>query len=332
VLEEAMQRKFDPRVFQLGYVALSTADIERASEHYLEAIGLTQTAKGDDGSVFLSVGYDHHNIVLTPASGKALLCIGFQLKPGIAIAEFAREARALGLAAAIKTDSQPGVPELVEVEGPGGNIFQFYGAMAAPAPGFKKTAVAPLRLGHVAVVSPDGEKLVKFYQEFLGFWYTDDIQGIATFLTCSRDHHVVNVVSAPESRLHHIAFELKDTSYHAVAADNLRAAGINQLWGPSRHTAGHNIAGYHHDPDRVLVELYTEMDQFVPELGFHEPRPWHEHLPMRAQDLEAHRVERVGRGIQLQSRDGMILTAVADIASRPFTPASPASTRQARRR
>ena len=41
----------------------------------------------------------------------------------------------------------------------------------------------------------------------------------------------------------------------------------------SRHTAGHNIAGYHYDPDRVIVELYTEMDQFIPELGFHEPRP-----------------------------------------------------------
>lgn len=31
----------------------------------------------------------------------------------------------------------------------------------------------------------------------------------------------------------------------------------------------------------MIVELYTEMDQFMPELGFHEPRPWHEHLPMR---------------------------------------------------
>ena len=28
-------------------------------------------------------------------------------------------------------------------------------------------------------------------------------------------------------------------------------------------------------------ELYTDMDQFIPELDFHEPRPWHEHLPMR---------------------------------------------------
>jgi catechol-2,3-dioxygenase len=68
-----MQKKFDPRVFRLGYVALATADIERTREHYLENIGLTQTAKGDDGSVFLSVGYDNHNIVLTPVDRKALL-------------------------------------------------------------------------------------------------------------------------------------------------------------------------------------------------------------------------------------------------------------------
>jgi hypothetical protein len=170
-----------------GFVALATGDIERTKDHYLEAIGMTHTASGDDGSVFLSVGYDHHNIVLTPADRKALLHVGFQLKLGISIAELARKARTFGLAAAIKTDSQPGAAELVEVEGPGGNVFQFYSSIEAPAPGFKKRAVAPLRLGHVAVISPEGGKLVKFYEEFLGFWYTDDIQGIAAFLTCNRD-------------------------------------------------------------------------------------------------------------------------------------------------
>jgi hypothetical protein len=40
--------------------------------------------------------------------------------------------------------------------------------MEAPVPGFKKSAVAPLRLGQVAVISSEGEKLVKFYKEFLG--------------------------------------------------------------------------------------------------------------------------------------------------------------------
>ncbi|HMD62212.1 MAG TPA: VOC family protein, partial [Opitutaceae bacterium] len=129
--------------------------------------------------------------------------------------------------------------------------------------------------------SPEGDKLIAFFQDFLGFFLTDDIAGIANFLTCNRDHHVVNIVKAPDSRVHHIAYELRESSQHGVAADTLRAAGVNLLWGPSRHTAGHNVAAYHHDPNKVMVELYTEMDTFVPELGMCEPRPWHEHFPMK---------------------------------------------------
>jgi catechol 2,3-dioxygenase-like lactoylglutathione lyase family enzyme len=279
--EEAMQRKFDPKVFSLGYVALATTDIELAKHHYLNVIGMSETATGDDGSVFLSIGYNHHDVVLRPAERKALLHIGFHLKPDIVLGDFAREARELGLGATIKTDSQPGMAELVEVVAPGGNVFEFYNATEAPALGFKSTGVAPLRLGHIAVISPEGDKLVKFYQDFLGFWYTDDIQRIATFLTCNRDHHVVNVINGPEARVHHIAFELKESAHHTVAADTLRAAGVKQLWGPARHMAGHNLAGYHHDPDKVMIELYSDMDIFVPELGIQEPRPWHEYFPMK---------------------------------------------------
>jgi hypothetical protein len=37
-------KKFDPKVFRLGYVTLATADIERTRNHYLQSIGLTETA------------------------------------------------------------------------------------------------------------------------------------------------------------------------------------------------------------------------------------------------------------------------------------------------
>lgn len=276
-----MTRKFDPKVFQLGYVALESADIERSKDHYLETLGMTETGKGDGGSVFLSIGYEHHNIVLRRAEQKSLLHLGFQLKPGIDLQAFAKEARDHGLGAEVRSDSQPGISKLVQIEVAGGNVFQFYTDIDAPAPGFKTMGIAPLRLGHVAVISSEGEKLQKFYQDFLGFWYTDDFEGIATFLTCNRDHHVVNVVKLPESRVHHIAFQLKDNAHHAVACDTLRKAGIRTLWGPARHTAGHNLAGYHYDPDQVMIELYTEMDVFIPELGICEARPWHEHFPMK---------------------------------------------------
>lgn len=274
-------KKFDPKVFQLGYVTLGTPDIERTKDHYLQVMGLTEVERGDDGSVYLSIGYSHHDLVLRPAKQKALLHLGFQLKPHVTVADLAREARELGLPAVVKTDSQPGIAELVEIEAPGGNMVQFYNTIEAPVPGFRQTAASPLRLGHVAVISPDGDKLIRFFEDFLGFWLTDDIAGIANFLTCNREHHVVNIVKAPESRVHHIAFELKESSSHGAAADALRAAGVGLLWGPSRHTAGHNVAAYHHDPDKVMIEYYTEMDTFIPELGMCEPRPWHEHFPMR---------------------------------------------------
>ena len=91
------------------------------------------------------------------------------------------------------------------------------------------------------------------------------------------------------------------TAHHAAAADTLRKAGFKQLWGPSRHTAGHNIAGYHYDPNKVMVEFYTEMDVFIPELGIQEPRPWHEHKPMKPRSWQFQN-ERLGRRVQLQPR------------------------------
>ena len=276
-----MQEKFDPKVFQLGYVALGTPDIQRAKDHYLKNLGMTEVAQGDDGSVYLSLGYNHHDLVLRPAQQKTLLHVGFHLKPHVMVGDFARDVRELGLTATVKTDNQPGVAEVVEVEAPGGLVIEFYGVIAAPVPGFKQTGASPVRLGHVAIINPDGDKLIAFFRDFLGFWFTDDIAGIANFLTCNREHHVVNIVKAPASRVHHIAFELRDSSCHVIAADALRVAGVNLLWGPSRHTAGHNVASYHHDPDKVMVEFYTEMDAFVPELGMSEPRPWHEHFPMK---------------------------------------------------
>lgn len=280
-----MIRPFAPKVFQLGYVALECPDFERTKEHYGQTIGLRQTDTGHDGEVYLSVGYDHHNIVLRKAEQKALTHLGFQLQPGIDLRDLMRDLSAQGLSAEIRTDSQPGVSALVQVEPVPGVILQLYPDIAAPAPGFTRTGVAPLRLGHVAVISSHGDRLLAFLQEALGFWYTDSIGGgIANFLTCNRDHHVLNILNVPEDRVHHIAFQLKGNASHAMACDTLREAGVPVRWGPARHTAGHNLAGYHYDPDQVLIELYTDMDQFIPQLNMCEARPWHEHYPMQPRD------------------------------------------------
>ena len=276
-----MPKVFNPRVVQLAHVAMAVADMGRAQDHYAAVLGLRATARYD-GAVFLSVGAAHHDIILRAADEKAFLGLGYQLPPDADLGAFVQDVRAFGLAADRKSDSHPGIADLVEVEGPGGNMFQFFTA-ADTGPGFGTHGVAPLRLGHVAVVSPEAARLRKFYEDFLGFHYTDDIGGVATFLTCNRDHHVVNLVGLPESRLHHIAFELAGNSEHATACDRLSLADVPTLWGPARHCAGHNLAGYHYDPDRVMIELYTQMDVYLPALNQFEPRPWHKQMPLRPQ-------------------------------------------------
>ena len=78
-----MPRIFDPKVFQLGYVGLGCTDLEKTAAHYINNVGLSETAKGHEGEIYLSVGYEHHNIILKKTEQKSLLSLGYQLKPNI---------------------------------------------------------------------------------------------------------------------------------------------------------------------------------------------------------------------------------------------------------
>ena len=76
-----MPRIFDPKVFQLGYVGLGCTDLERATAHYQSILGLSETAKGHDKETYLSIGYEHHNVILKKTEQKSLLSLGYQLEP-----------------------------------------------------------------------------------------------------------------------------------------------------------------------------------------------------------------------------------------------------------
>ena len=80
--------------------------------------------------------------------------------------------------------------------------------------------------------------------------------------------------------MHHIAFQLRNPGHQYASSDILMRHNI-PIWGSSRHKAGHNIASYHLDPDRHVIELYTDMDKYIPQLNIMEPRPWHKERPMR---------------------------------------------------
>lgn len=267
-----------PDVFRLAYVDLTTPSLEEARRYYENVLGLRAVETGGDAA-YLSLGLDHHNLTVRQAERESLATIGLQVSPDVPLADLAKRLDALGFTSELKSDARPGVSSLLEVADVGGHRFQVIGGMEASAPGCSDTGLAPLKLGHVAVLTPDPARLLSFLGDGLGFHTTDWFEQLVTFVTCNQDHHVLNVTAAPLATLHHLAFQIGGIEHQVRAADALTRQQIPTLWGPARHTAGHNIASYHHGADKALIELYNDMDVFVPELGYCEPRPWHGDLP-----------------------------------------------------
>lgn len=267
-----------PNVFRLAYVDLATPSLDEARTYYRDVLGATE-GEVTGNSAYLRLGIDHHTIALHQADRPSMGAIGLQLSGDVTIDALAARLRSLGLSPQAKQDARPGVPSLLEVADVGGHTFQLFPQIDFSEDGFGANGIAPLRMGHVAVLSNDADRLLTFLREGLGFHTTDWFEDFVTFVTCNRDHHVMNVVSAPVATLHHLAFQLTDREHQFRAADLLAAREMNTLWGPARHTAGHNIASYHYGADGALIELYNDMDVFVPELGYCEPRPWHGDRP-----------------------------------------------------
>ena len=153
----------------------------------------------------------------------------------------------------------------------------------------------PRKLGHVAFHAPDVKGTVKFYCDMLGFKVSDWRSDFFAFLRCSRDHHTINLLQADHANIHHIAFELRDEAEINRACDFLARKNVKLFWGPIRHVIGHNIAIYHRNPDGITVEFFTDLDvMHDEELGYFEPRPWHQDRPQRPRSGATTRPRTIG--------------------------------------
>lgn len=267
-----------PSTFRLAYVDLATPSVEQALRYYRDTLGATTVEQGGDAA-YLSLGLDHHNIALRQAERAGINAIGLQLAAETDVAELRRRLEGMGVRVSPKSDARPGVPSLLEVSDLGGHNFHLIPEMATAGPGFSGRGIEPVRMGHVAILTTDAARTVSFLVDGLGFSTTDWFEDFVTFVTCNSDHHVLNVIQAPFATMHHLAFQLVGRDHQFRAADRLARENVPTLWGPARHTAGHNVASYHHGADGAVIELYNDMDVFVPELGYCEPRPWHGDLP-----------------------------------------------------
>ena len=214
--------------------------------------------------------------------GDAARCtrIAFQVEPGADLAAVARELSDHGLKPERRNGAVPGIGESLSVTDPNGTTLEVFAHSEFLPEDRTPKGFTPLKLGHLAFKVNDIQRVVRFYEQVLGFRVSDWRQDFFVFMRCGPDHHTVNFATAEKIKMHHIAYELKDQAEIFRSCDFLGRNDRRLLWGPGRHVIGDNVFTYHKDPDGHIIELYTELARIDSEdLGYFVPRPWRRDRP-----------------------------------------------------
>jgi catechol-2,3-dioxygenase len=270
---------------RLGYAVMTSSDPEGQVAYYTDVIGLVVSQKSNS-RIVLATQQGLEAIVLMKAEQAGLSGIGFEISPALSLEEAKADLARSGIAAEMRDGAVPTAGRVLAFRDPKGTEIElFHGIGFADVVGDGR-GVGTLKLGHVAYNVPDAAGVSDFYIAHLGFKKADWMGQRQFFLRCSSDHHTVNFFRG-EQQLHHIAFEVKDFSELVRSVDHLVQKGLLLSWGPARHTIGHNCAAYHINHDGIKIELYAEMDQMHDEeLGYYDPKPWHEDKPQRPKDWD----------------------------------------------
>ena len=264
-----------------GHSTLTTPDIERTLDHFTRIVGLSVAAR-EKNRVILATKSGLESIVLERGSAGEAPRLSLQTTPGSDPGEVVSRLQKAGVKSERQSDITPGIKEAVVFTDPKGTVIEIFSDFEFAPRDDNFNGIMPLKLGHIAYTCPDVQSIVKFYCDVLGFRVSDWRGDFFAFLRCSRDHHTVNFLRDQKTGIHHIAFEVRDWTDIKRASDFLAQSNVHLTWGPLRHIIGHNIAIYHKNPDGVVIEFYCELDQMYDEqLGFFEPRPWHQDRPQR---------------------------------------------------
>ncbi len=121
----------------------------------------------------------------------------------------------------------------------------------------------PERVSHAVINSPDPARLVRFYEQRLGFRVSDRYEReLLTFLRArSPQHHCLGVAPAERAGLNHFAVETGTIDALMTSVGRMRQAGHEPIWGPGRHGPGGNVFCYYADPAGLVAEFTCEVMQ-----------------------------------------------------------------------
>jgi catechol 2,3-dioxygenase-like lactoylglutathione lyase family enzyme len=276
-------------VEDIAFVRYQVTDLA-LQRKFLTDFGLHVVADTGAALYMRASGATHHVHVSEVGDRNAPIGFGF-----FARSEADLQALAAKLGRPVEANPEPGGGQRVRFTDPAGFVIDVLHGQARlePLPSREpfvanpsgqrqrvgrtiRVGVAPsnvVRLGHVAVLVPNFQETLAFYQEVLGFrvsdtyWAGHEGNTIAAFLHCGlgeqwTDHHTVALVAAeaPAARFDHSAFEVLDLDDVQQGGEYLRRQGYQHTWGVGRHVQGSQIFDYWRDPFGNKIEHWTDGD------------------------------------------------------------------------
>lgn len=263
-------------ILRLGFVEIRETDLEAARKHYVEVMGLQETARTDD-AIYLKGWdeYDHHSVVLRKSDRAGLEKMAFKVHTyedldrlekqlvqyGATVTRVSKgENFKVGEGVRFKLPSGHTTELFVDIEYKGKALPQIN---PKPWPEGIKGVGAP-RIDHLLITTQRPQETVDFLMKALNFYMSEKVVEnehsevpVAAWLFRSNTPHDIAVILGPDEKLHHFAFWLDEWTDIRKAADVFSQHDVPVDVGPERHgiTRGQTI--YYFDPSGNRNEVYT---------------------------------------------------------------------------
>ncbi|CAB3393615.1 catechol 2,3-dioxygenase [Kyrpidia spormannii] len=263
-------------ILRLGFVDVRVTDLEAARKHYVEVMGMQETARTDE-MVYLKGWdeYDHHSIVLRRSDRAGLVKMAFKVHTYEDLERLENQLREYGASVTrVSKGENFSVGEGVRFRLPSGHTMELFVEMdylgkalpqvnPAPVPDGLLGVGAP-RIDHLLITADKPHETVDFLMKALNFYMSEKVveseqseTPIAAWLFRSYTPHDIAIIPGRDEGLHHFAFWLDEFNDLRKAGDTFSKYDVPIDVGIERHgiTRGQTI--YYFDPSGNRNEVFT---------------------------------------------------------------------------
>lgn len=263
-------------IMRLGFVQVRVTDLEAARRHYVDVMGMQETANTGD-KVYLKGWdeYDHHSIVLVQSANAGLEKMAFKVHTYDDLERLEKQVRQHGASVTrVSNGENYKVGEGIRFKLPSGHTMELYVDIERvgkalpeinppPVPGELRGVGAP-RIDHLLITAQKPVETIDFLMKALNFYMSEMVvenqhseQPIAAWLFRSNTPHDIAIIPGPDEKIHHFAFWLDDWTEVRRAGDVFSRNDVTIDVGPERHgiTRGQTI--YYFDPSGNRNEVFT---------------------------------------------------------------------------